>query len=162
MQRILKTLHLCGLLLLTSGLVLAWILPDTLGAAANAGSRVVLAQSAYNALLQLSLPGLLLMLATGVPMLLLNLNPNRSRWMGLKLALAGLVAGNFILFLAPTTRDLLIAVDRAAQGMAVHTPIDTLTTRNGWLALGGLGLVLAIVAISVIRPSLGRTAKPDN
>ena len=160
MQRTLKALHLCGLLLLTSGLVLAWILPDTLGAAANAASRVVLAQAAYNALLQLSLPGLLLMLATGVPMLLLNLN--RSRWMGLKLTLAGLVAGNVILFLAPTTRDLLIAVDRAAQGMAVHTPIDTLTTRNGWLALGGLGLVLAIVAISVIRPSIGRTTKPDN
>ena len=162
MKRILKTLHLCGLLLLSSGLVLAWIFPGTLDAEATAASRVALTQSAYNALLQLSLPGLLLMLATGVPMLLqLNLPPGRSRWIGLKLALAGLVAGNILLFLTPTTRELLIAAGRATQGMAIHTPIDTLTTRSGWLALGGLGLVVAIIAVSVIRPSLGKARKVD-
>jgi hypothetical protein len=156
-KRILKTLHLVGLLLLTSGLTLAWLLPGAGGSPADTPAAAALAQSAYNALLRFALPGLMLLLITGVAqMLMLNLTPDRSRWMGLKLVLAGLMAGNLLVFQTPTARELLVSTARTAQGMSIRIPLETLLARHSALALTGLVLILLIVGLSVIRPSLHR------
>jgi hypothetical protein len=161
MKRILKTLHLVGLLLLTSGLIAAWILPDAGASEPGSASAAALAQSAYNALLQLALPGLMLLLITGVAqMLMLNLTPDRFRWVAVKLVLAGLMAGNLLVFQTPTARALLVSTARTAQGMDIATPLETLLARHGALALTGLGLILLILALSVIRPSLNRSPRP--
>jgi hypothetical protein len=153
MRRLLRAAHLGGLLLLGGGLLAAGL---ATGAADTAEPRAlaVLAHTAYGALLKLALPGLMLLIATGVAqMFMLRLTPDRSRWIAVKLSLVAVLAGDLILFRMPAGRELVVVSARVAEGLSVRTPPEDLLGRlavSGWL---DLSLILAVVALSAIRPA---------
>jgi len=105
----------------------------------------------------LTLPGLLLLLATGAFMILWGQSHLfKRRWLTLHAALGLVIALNAFLVLMPTGAELLAAATQAAAGLV---PVETLAPLKGReAAFGAVNVLLCLLLLflAVLKPRLGQ------
>ncbi len=157
MNKVLKVFHLLGLAAFV-GSIFGHILLGGLGdPTADLIGFAALAEARYMNVLLLTLPGLALLLFTGIALAWrYGLTPKSRRWLGAKLLLVGLIALNGVLVLTPLGRDMAaLAQDAVATGSlpAAYFELQQIESLFG---AANLAMILVVVALATAKPRLVR------
>lgn len=157
-HKVLRSLHLLGLVLFLGSIfghvAVGWV-P---GAADDPATLLVARQVISVATAALTLPGLLLLVLTGVALLFGKAAGFvGQRWVILHLTLGLLIALNGGLVLYPLGQELLTGVSGLAAGDPVTERIATLQGREALFGALNVGMSLLALFVAVLKPRFGRS-----
>ena len=159
MNKILKITHFLGLAVFLGSIPGHIVLGRLVDPAADLKGFTLLMHAKYMTILALTLPGVALMLLTGIAMMLRRgTTPNKFRWMAVKLALVALIALNGAFVLTPLARDIAAAAQAAVTTGSLPAGFADLARKEGAFGAANLAMILAVIGLAVVKPSLGRTA----
>ena len=157
MTRIAKALHLIGLAMFL-GSILGHITVGLIPSVAEDPAALLFARQAIEiATWALTVPGLALLVATGLFMTLRGrLGVLRIRWLTLHQAIALLIVLNAAIVMVPVGAELLATAASVADGAADRDAMASAEIREA--AFGAVNVVLALVTIflAVLKPRFGR------
>jgi hypothetical protein len=162
MYGITKALHLVGLAMFL-GSILGHISIGFLpGAHERAEAMLIGRQAIEIATWALTIPGLALLVATGLAMAMGGgLGFRRRRWLAVHQIIALLIVLNAALILVPGGSALLGVASEMAQGGGSSASFAALSARERMFGAANLVLVLITVFIAVLKPGLGRPTTAD-
>ena len=108
----------------------------------------------YDSTTALTIPGLMLTVASGAALVVARRDVRRRRWLWAKVALSVLVGLNGALILAPIGRRLAEAAAFSASGPV----LDSLSRLESLFGAANLLMTLIVIALAVVRPRLGGAA----
>ena len=160
MLKFVKAAHLLGVVLFF-GSILGHITVGLVPGAKDDPQTALFAREAIGvATTYLTLPGLVLLVLTGIFMIAKGKLPVfKTRWLTLHALIGMLIALNAVFMLYPTGRELLETASQVATGAL---PIDLLHAIEGReAAFGAVNVLLCLVTvlIAVVKPRIGK-AKP--
>jgi hypothetical protein len=154
MRKALKFLHLLGFAVFLGSIPGHIVLGRLAGSASSLDGFAILQQAKHTSILALTLPGLTLIAASGLGLLLTRRELLRDRWMRLKLGLALLVVLNGVLVLSPIGAEIARLASEAAASGVIPPALSPLEARESSLGAANVLISLAIVALAVARPRL--------
>lgn len=157
MMRTAKALHLIGLAMFL-GSILGHITVGLIPSVAEDPAALLFARQAIEiATWALTVPGLALLVATGLFMTLRGrFGVFRIRWLTLHQAIAGLIVLNVALVLVPTGAELLATATAIADGEAGREAVAAGEAREAAFGAVNVVLALATVFLAVLKPKLGQ------
>lgn len=157
MDKLLKIGHLIGLAVFLGSIPGHILLGKIVEPVADPAGFALLMHAKHVNVQVLTLPGLVLMLITGVALMLRRgLKPARERWLAVKLVLVVLVALNGMLILGPASRDIATATRSASLGGASAANIAVLERRESLFGALNLVMILGAIGLVVAKPALRR------
>jgi hypothetical protein len=155
-RRTAKAVHIIGLALFLGSILGHAIMSVVPGSGSEAQTTLVLRQGIEAATLYLTLPGLTLLVVSGLVLTLRGkFGFGRVRWLTVHQLLALAIVVNAVFVLLPTGDALLAAAESWARG---GTAAEFQSTAVRESVAGAVNIVLAVAAVFVaaIRPRLGR------
>ncbi len=105
--------------------------------------------------LLLTVPGLILMLLTGIALIWRRgMTPKRLRWMGVKLVLVALIALNGTFVLTPLSRDMATLAQEAVTTGHLPVAFYDLQRKEDVFGIANLAMILAVMSLAVAKPAL--------
>jgi uncharacterized membrane protein len=162
MNKTLKVAHFVGLALFLGSIPGHILLGRLADPAADLQGFALLMHANYVNGLAFTLPGLFLMLLTGIVLMLRRgLTPNRYRWMAVKLMLVSLIALNATFILRPLAGEIADTAGASVSAGSLPAGFADLERREGIFGAVNLAMILAVVGLTVFKPGLRRgEAKP--
>lgn len=146
MDKFLKIAHLFGLALFLGSIPGHIMLGRLVEPAADAQGFALMMQAKYVSILALTLPGLVLTLLTGIPLMFRRgMTPNKLRWMAAKLALVTLIALNGAFVLTPLARDMATAAHGAVTAGGLPDSFADLARKEAASGAVNLAMILAVI-----------------
>lgn len=157
MLKFVKALHVLGLAVFF-GSILGHVTAGFVPAAQDdPQTALVVRQGIDVATTWLTLPGLVLLLVTGVAMIVLGRLPVlRTRWLALHAVIGLLIVLNGVFVLYPTGQDLLAATTQVAAGALPMEGLAAGKAREAAFGATNVALSLVMVFIAVFKPAFGR------
>ena len=157
MTKIAKALHLIGLAMFL-GSILGHITLGLIPSVADDPTALLFARQAIEiATWALTIPGLALLVATGLFMTLRGrLGVFRIRWLTLHQAIALLIVLNAAIVLVPVGAELLATAGSVADRAAGRDAMASAETREAAFGAVNVLLALATVFLAVLKPRFGQ------
>jgi hypothetical protein len=147
-----KALHLLGLALFLGSIPAHILLGRLASAEADLAHMALLLHAKHVSVLALTLPGLALIVVTGLGLVVTERSLVQARWLWAKLGLAAFVMLNGALILTPTSAEIAaVAAEAAATGVVPPT-LAALQARESLFGALNLMMTLSIIALAVLRP----------
>jgi len=157
MEKILKIAHFFGLAVFLGSIPGHIVLGRLVDPAADLQGFALLMYAKYMNVLALTLPGLALMLLTGVALMLRRgMTPNKLGWMAAKLTLVALIALNGALVLTPLARDIATSAQAAVATGSLPAGFADLARKEGLFGAANLAMILVVIGLAVAKPSFRR------
>lgn len=160
MLKVVKALHLIGLVMFF-GSILGHITAGFIPGAQDDPQTALIARQAIDvATTYLTVPGLVLLLLTGIFMIVKRKLPIfKFRWLTLHAIFGLLILLNAAFVLYPVGQDLLELASQVATGVQPTDQLHALEGREAAFGAANVLLCLAAMFVAVIKPRFG-TAKP--
>lgn len=156
MLKLIKALHVLGVVMFFGsilGHVTAGFIP---AAKSDPQTALIVRQAIDAATTYLTLPGLVLLVVTGVFMIVRRRLPIiKIRWLALHAIFGLLIALNAAFVLLPVGQDLLAAGSQVATGALSMDHLHALEQREAAFGAANVVLSLAALFIAVIKPPFG-------
>jgi hypothetical protein len=151
-RKLVKALHLVGLALFLGSIPAHILLGRLATAEGDLAHTALLLHAKHVSVLALTLPGLALIVVTGLGLVVSARSLMQARWLWAKLALAILVMLNGALILTPTGAAIAaLATEAAATGIVPPT-LAALQARESLFGAINLTMTFGIIALAVLRP----------
>lgn len=151
-RKLVKALHLVGLALFLGSIPAHILLGRMAAAEGDLAHMALLLHAKHVSVLALTLPGLALIVATGLGLVATERGLVQARWLWAKLALAALVMLNGALILTPTGAEIAaLAAEAAATGVVPPT-LAALQARESLFGAINLTMIFGIIGLAVLRP----------
>jgi hypothetical protein len=144
MRQTLRFIHLIGLVLFL-GSILTFVVASSVPAAADVASLVVARRVISTGTNVLTLPGLGLLIVTGVGLAWGQLRPRDHRWLQVMVFAAGLIALNGLLFVLPAVRSASALIEEARSLGTVTEAYTRAYVRES--SAGSVNVLLGLVAM---------------
>lgn len=160
MHKFVKALHLTGVVMFFGsilGHITVGLVPGTNDDPQTAliAREVIVAATTY-----LTMPGLVLLLATGIFMIVKSrLQIFKTRWLTLHALFGLLIALNAAFVLYPIGQELLEVASQVATGALPIGQLHAIESREAAFGAVNVLLCLTMVFIAVVKPQIGK-AKP--
>ena len=158
MYKIAKALHFLGLAMFLGSVLGHVSIGFVPGARDQADAMLFGRQAIEIATWGLTVPGLALLVATGLFMTLYGrLGFGRRRWLTVHQTIGALILLNVVFILVPVGGDLLDVASKIIQGSGSLEAVEALAGRERMF--GGLNVVLALITVFVatLKPALGQS-----
>jgi hypothetical protein len=159
MRKALMFLHLLGFAVFLGSIPGHIVLGQLADSASSLDGLAILQAAKHTSILALTLPGLMLITASGLGLLLTRRELLRARWMRLKLGLALLVVLNAVLVLSPIGAQVAGLASEAAASGGIPPALSRLEARESLFGAANILMSFAIAALAVARPRLCRSRK---
>lgn len=158
MQKVLKALHLLGAIMFF-GSILGHVTVGLIPAAQDDAQVAVVARQAIAvATSHLTVPGLVLVILTGMAMVAFGKLPIlRLRWLSLHATIALLIALNAAFVLYPVGQELLEGTSLAAKGAMPLEQLHSMEQREAAFGAANLLLCLVTLFVAVMKPPFGKS-----
>lgn len=157
MLKFVKALHLLGVVMFFGsilGHVTVGLVP---GAQDDPQTALVVRQAIDVATNSLTVPGLMLLLVTGIFMIVKGKLPIfKMRWLTLHAIFGLLIVLNAAFVLYPTGQELLETASQAAMGALPMEQLHVIEGREAAFGAANLLLCLIMVFIAVVKPRIGK------
>jgi len=159
MNKVLKVGHFVGLAVFLGSIPGHIVLGQLGDPILDPAGFAVLMHAKYITVLVLTMPGLIIMLLTGIALMLRRgMTPDKFRWMAAKLLLVGLIALNGVFVLRPLGRDIATAAQGAVATGSLTAIIPELARKESAFGAINLAMILAVIGLAVAKPSLRKSA----
>lgn len=159
MMKIAKALHLIGAMMFFGSIlshITAGLIP---GAQDDPGTVLIVREAITVATTHLTLPGLILLVAAGVFMIVKGKLPVlKARWLMLHAVFGLMIAFNGLFLLYPIGLDMLGIASQAVSGAVSLDALHALGGREAAFGAVNVVLCLAAIMLAVLKPKLKRTA----
>ena len=157
MNKSLKILHFDGLALFDGSIPGHILLGEIAVPETGMEAFAALIRSKYLSVAALTLPGLGLMVATGIPLMIRRkMTPNRLRWMTIKLVLVSLISINGVFLLLPTAWEMSNVAANAMGSGSLDESFWNLKSRESIFGAINLILILIVIGVTVSKPVFKR------
>ena len=157
MPRFVKALHLIGVVMFF-GSILGHVTVGFVPGAKDDPQTALVAREAIGvATTYLTMPGLLLLLLTGIFVIVKGKLPIfKTRWLTLHVLFGLLIALNAAFILYPTGQELLQVASQVATGALPMEQLHAIEGREAVFGAANMLLCLIMVFIAVIKPRIGK------
>lgn len=157
MLKFVKVAHLLGVVMFFGSILGHITVGFVPGAKDDPQTALFVRQAIDGATTYLTMPGLVLLLVTGIFMIVKGKLPAfKTRWLALHAGFGLLIVLNAVFMLYPTGQELLDTASQVAMGALPMEQLHAIGGREAAFGAANLLLCLTMVFIAVVKPGIGQ------